>query len=337
MRHQRIYALGLICLSSFSLPRDVLFSQISHSIIPIDSLNFRARDVLELPKLSLDSTLKLSASIQPQAQSYQPRLQLPELTRPSMLGDLTPIPKVKLASPATSRRVFSIGRLRLESFPEQIEELSYANTKLYAKQINLSTQLNPLIRLNASAMLGYTHSPYQPVPEQMYQLYTGLSISPRQDLRIDLGVAFREQIRYQYWNPHLSLQANMSDRLRLQLYSGLSRYTTPRQIGLHGLHGIQYYLGGRLDYALGKNVYLYGNAHTSIHQGIMGSSIHPYLNQWSPSLGGGIGFYIEGSGPIEIGVQYHYNPISRRMEPVPSVNIVGAVSLLVKVIANLFE
>ncbi|MDO4691838.1 MAG: hypothetical protein Q4A64_03080 [Porphyromonadaceae bacterium] len=337
MRHRRILPLGLLWFSASSLSGGSLLCQTSLPATPTDTLSLRTRDVLELPKLHLDSTLKLGAPIRPQSPSYQLRPQLPEITRPTLQGDLTSLPKVQLAPPSTDHKIFSIGRLRLESFPEQIDELSYANTRLYAKQINLSTQLNPLIRLNASAMLGHTHSPYQPVPEQMYQLYTGLSISPSQDLRLNLGVAFREQMRYQYWNPHLSVQANMSDRLRLQLYSGLSQYTTANPIGQYSLHGIQYYLGGRLDYALGKNVYLYGNAHTSIHQGIMGSTIHPYLNQWSPSLGGGIGFNIEGCGPIEIGVQYHYNPISRRMEPMPWVNIVGAVNLVIKAIASLFD
>lgn len=140
---------------------------------------------------------------------------------------------------------------------------------------------------------------------------------------------------YEAWHPELSATILLSNRWAISTYAGANIYTPNSTFAL-GPSGINYYLGGRVEFALNKQWYLYGNAHTTFFSGGQNGYLTPLYGQWTPAFGGGIGFKMKDAGPIEVGVTYHYNPITHRLEPSASINVFGAVNLLIRAIKKIF-
>lgn len=293
-------------------------------------------DAPRLPMLSTDSvkvgTITLDDAPKPPNLSPSTEGLIPKPT----LGDAVAPPPSYTPSSEIVPSTLQVGRLRLKSFANQSNFVDLMNVKREAKTLAVALPIRKQISLTSSLTLGHTLSPYEPIPHNLLKLSVGASIQPSTNSLIGLSATYERLMGYQAWRPEVHASIYLGERWRLSATMGAAFYS-PQGLQTIGASGVNYYAGARLQYALNRQWYLWGSAHLSVHRPWGGGYPPPMFGQWAPAFGGGIGVNIKDAGPIELGVTYQYNPISRRMEPIPSLNVAGVIGLLAKGIKRLFS
>lgn len=296
-----------------------------------------------LPELRIDSLSK-----------HRPVL-VPEMARPSSLD----LPKgMSLHKFELSRNGFdsnspmgadaiglSKGAMRVDlprrrltlsgSFYEGMNSQSqWHNGMLYSIQRGLQAdyKLDKKLSLELSGMIGYTSLPSTFHAYKQYDLYGGLRYDANKSLSLGAGVSVGGFMGTRYLNPRVYAGYNPSDNWEFGLYGGVNLIHLPPTRG-YGYQSL--YSGMTFKYTADQGVFVYGKGFTS-------QSNAPYFGWtpqpgfWSMGVGGGIGYNIPGYGPVSVGVDYVYNPLTKRMEPVYSLNIVnGLIYLIEQVIQGL--
>lgn len=335
MRHPipfRIHYLSTLCLITLlCLTISPLWGQHTEHKGVADSLTIRLR--LDTPQLPADDSSKLLQLL--------PQLDLPTAHKAYYLP-LPPYP-INLTSnaPRDLEEAFRIspleekglGAMPIRIFGGGISQRRYTNEDLQAKLLGLGIEIAPQVRLETSLTLGHIRPLDNPNPRQMSEIYAGLALRPSDNIGLRLGTAWRNDGIYRTLNPHASAHFALNDRLSLMVMGGAALFHTPIE---GGWRGTQLYAGARLQYQLNKTLYLYGYGHTAYTRHFPSMGNVPWASQWTPQIGGGVGLNIDDSGPIELGVVYRYNVMTRRMEPAAEVNLFGAFNLLVKAFKGIF-
>lgn len=201
------------------------------------------------------------------------------------------------------------------------------------RNLSLTSDISKHLSIGGKITLGKMPSVYHPNWATLTASSLQIGIKPTEYSLLGLSATYEQFVGYRAWRPEVQLRFYSADRWRLSLNTGLALY----DMQMSSIRGKDYYLGGRIDYALNEQWYLFGQGYVStLGMGGLGYA-PPFLHQWRNSLGGGVGFQIPNAGPVEVGVVYTYNPITRRMEPSVSVNIAGALMYLFKRIGHLTE
>lgn len=287
------------------------------------------------PTLVIDSAkvgaLLLVDAIETSSLSPTPQDLLPT----SYLRQANHTPSPLTDSPQNMHTTLQVGRLRLKSFSSQNNFVDLMGTKHEVKGFAVNHPIDKQISLTSSLTLGHTLLPYQPIPHQLLRLSIGANIRPTANSLIGLSASYERLMGYQAWRPEVLANIYLGERWRISALAGAAIYTQSSYPFAN--NGINYYIGTRIQYDLNNQWYLYGHTQASLHNIWSGSYSQPKWTQWTYAVGGGIGFNIKGAGPIELGLTYHYNPMSNRMEPMPSLNVFGLIGLIAKGIKSIFS
>lgn len=240
------------------------------------------------------------------------------------------LPKSLLGTNVLGRRLTLSGR----AYEGMNIQSQWQNSMLYSIQRGLQAdyKLGKKLSLELSGMIGYTSLPATFYAHKQYDIYGGLRYDVSDHLAIGGGVSTGGFMGSQYLNPNLYAHYNPSENWEFGLYGGVSliHLSSTRSYGHQSL-----YSGMTFKYTADQGFFVYGRSFTS-------RSDTPYFgwspqpNFWTMGAGGGVGYNIPGYGPISAGVDYVYNPITKRMEPVYSLNILnGLIYLIEKVVQEL--
>lgn len=157
-----------------------------------------------------------------------------------------------------------------------------------------------------------------------YRLNDWMSISPSFIAGQFMGSRFMA--------PSVTTAFDISNRFKAQLITGIGVGQNAYQPFL-----VQQSLNAslRLQYVTPSGFFAYGQGYAARHQLFASLNQMPMLSgPYSYGFGGGIGYNIPGAGPISVGINYHYNPMTQRMEPVAAVNLVGGIIYLFQLIGK---
>lgn len=332
LSHRQTYLYGVYLLSLLLIDTPILKAQNSELRGLPDSLSIRFRsDTLRLLPADSSKLLKLLPHLEtnPLPRSLTP-------SQPLFLQGIQPTSLPRGVEEAFRVRPLgekSLGAMPTKLFDQGISHHRYTNEHLEAKLLGLGIELSPKAQLETSLTLGHLRPMDSPNPRQMYELYAGLALRPSETTNLRIGIGWRDEGLYRTLNPHASAHISLNARLSLMVMGGASLFNSPIN---NNWQGMQLYAGARLQYQLNRSLYLYGYGRGTYTQHFPSAGNVPWASQWAPQLGGGVGLNIDGSGPIELGVVYRYNVMTRRMEPSAEVNLFGAFNLLIKAIRGLF-
>lgn len=282
---------------------------------------------LLLPEIDRPASLDLPKSL-PLRKFEMPRSGLNPMAMREMAG--LDLPKSLMGTNALGRRLTLSGT----AYEGMNTRSQWQNSMLYSiqRELRLDYRLDKRLSLELSGMMGYTSLPSTFYAHKQYDLYGGLRYDVSDRMTVGGGMSVGGFMGTRYLNPNLYARYNPSENWQFGLYGGVNLIHLPATRG-YGYQSL--YSGMTFKYTADQGFFVYGRGFTSqANAPYFGWTPQP--NFWTMGAGGGVGYNIPGYGPISVGVDYVYNPITKRMEPVYSLNLVnGLIYLIEKVIQGL--
>ncbi|MDO4770897.1 hypothetical protein [Porphyromonas sp.] len=228
---------------------------------------------------------------------------------------------------------FSLSASKYEGLAQQPQ---WQNRMLHSiqREIRLNYKINNKLSAYTSGMIGYTSLPMQLYADKQYNVQAGLDYKASEKLTIGSALAVGRFVHTDYINPNAYLRYDLNKNLQINLYGGIQLAKGPFSTGYdsRSLYG-----GTRLNYTTDQGIFFYGQGFASRTNTIL-SPWSPNPNVWTSGIGGGLGYNIPGYGPVSIGMDMVFNPVTQRMEPMYSFNIVnGLIYLIMKTVEAISE
>ena len=308
-----ISVLGLSPFGSRLSAQDIL------PVLETDSLP--KTKILHLPEIDRPSSLDLPKELSLH-KFDMPRTPL----NPMILGEVggSNLSKSLATSNVLGRRLTLSGSV----YEGMNSRSQWQNSMLYSieQTLQVDYELGKKLSLELSGMIGYTSLPSTFYAYKQYEVYGGLRYGVNERLSLGGGLAAGGFMGTRYLNPNLYARYTPSENWQFGLYGGTSLIHLPSGRG-YGYQSL--YSGMTFKYTADQGFFVYGRGFTSRSNApYFGWTSHP--NFWTMGAGGGVGYNIPGRGPISVGVDYIYNPVTKRMEPVFSLNIVNGLIYLIE-------
>ncbi|MBR8758734.1 hypothetical protein [Porphyromonas levii] len=198
------------------------------------------------------------------------------------------------------------------------------------KGIHFERPILESLSLTSGGDIGNTSLPLSAFPVVQYDAYLGAKYRFTDKLQTESRIHLGQFLGERYLSPTLSLNYQLNSNWSLMLKGGMYQ----SQIFNNSYHSAY----GTIKAQYSSNGWcLYGKWFTSYAN-------QPYLSL-SPSLyhhgysgfGGGVGYYILGSGNVGVGVDYIYDPMTGKMIPKYYIDLTGAINFGVKKLIELIK
>lgn len=198
------------------------------------------------------------------------------------------------------------------------------------KEIHFEYSILESLSITLGGDIGHTSLPLSAYPVIHYGAYLGAKYRFTDKLQAESRIYLGQFLGERCLKPILSLNYQLNSNWNLMLKGGMFQ-TQLFNNAYHSTYGaikVQYSSNGW---------YLYGQGFTSYaNQPDMSLSSRQYHHSYS-GFGGGLGYNFVGSGNVEVGVDYIYDPITGKMIPKYYVDLTGAINLGVKKLIELIK
>lgn len=282
----------------------------------------------EVRELSLPDTLRVNRSVLIAPKSGVEKATM-KLAQPLKLEGLKPLDAPSFLSFDGSRldrelRVMGLSSSLEIELPRSLET---TRAEAMSQQLQLSSQLSlsSLIGTPSELLFVPAHTPGLAASfAATYRVNEWLSVSP--------SVIAGQVMGSRFIAPSFTTTFDISESLQAQLRTGLFVGQSAYQ-PLLAQQSLNASL--RLQYTTPSGFFAYGEGYAARHELFASLNQMPMLyGPYSYGFGGGVGYNIPGAGPISVGVHYNYNPMTQRMEPAASVNLVGGLIYLFQLIGK---
>lgn len=282
----------------------------------------------EVKELSLPDTLRIDRSIMIAPKSGVEKATM-KLVQPLQLEGIKPLdtPTVLNFDGTRLDRELRVMGLSSSLEIELPRTLETTLGEVMSQQLNLTPKLSLNSVIGAPAQL-----PFVPANTPGLAAYFSASYRINDWLSISPSFVAGQFIGSRFIAPSVTTTFDISERLRAQLRTGFAFGQSAYQ-PLLAQQSLNASL--RLQYTTPSGLFAYGEGYAARHQLFASLNQMPMLTgPYSYGFGGGIGYNIPGAGPISMGISYNYNPITQRMEPVATINLVGGLIYLFQLIGK---